>query len=82
MPLFCQQLIGRSQSDWMEAKATEVSGRPLEGRGSEARLRRLQKRFAKLNRSIDQARRSKWRFGLLCILTFAGVFTGGLLLLS
>lgn len=66
----------------MEVKATEVTGRPLEGRGSEARLRRLQKRFAKVNRLIDQGHRSKWRFGLLCMLTFAGVFTGGLLLLS
>lgn len=66
----------------MEAKATEISGRPLEGRGSEARLRRLQRRFARLNRSIDRHRLPKWRFGLLCILTFVSVFAGGLLLLG
>lgn len=66
----------------MDGKATEVRGRPLEGPGSDARLRRLQKRFARLNRRpIERASRSSWPFGLICALTFVGVFAIGLLVL-
>jgi len=66
----------------MEAKPTEMRERPLEGPGSDARLRRLQMRFAKLHRrSFEETRGSPWRFGLLCMLTFMGVFAVGLLVL-
>lgn len=65
----------------MDGKTTEARGRLLEGPGSDARLRRLQMRFARLNRrSIEPASRSSWPFGLLCALTFVGVFTIGLLI--
>lgn len=66
----------------MEGKTTEVRGRPLEGPGSDARLRHLQLRFAKLNRqSIGRTTGLSWGFGLLCALTFLGVFAIGLLVL-
>jgi hypothetical protein len=53
--------------------------RPLEGPGSEARLRSLQQRFRKISVAIDQnSTTAQRRFWFLCAAVFLVVFSVGL----
>lgn len=51
----------------------------LEGPGSEARLRSLQRRFARIGRRLEARGLNGWRLALLCTGAFLTVLVVGLL---
>lgn len=57
-----------------EPRRAEPAEKRLEGPGAEARLRRLQRRFAK---AAPRRPVRPWRLAVLCALTFLAVLAGG-----
>jgi len=59
-----------------------AAGRPLEGPGSDARLRRLRRRFSAFHARLDRSRRPPaLRLASLCLAIFVAIVVGGLLIL-
>lgn len=53
-----------------------------QGPSSEARLRKVQVRFARIQRRIERRRARPWKLVILSAATFVGILIGGGLLLG
>lgn len=73
------QALGTREIMAARVSQTDRNGRRLEGPGSEARLRNIQRRFRRFHGAAARTgQRPRWMLALMCAATFAATLSIGL----